>query len=98
MAIDGTYKIVIESPLGNQQTTLTLKARGAVLDGSSESSLGKATFTGKVSGDEVSWDSEINSPIGKMLLSFKGKIKGADFTGEVKAGNFGTYHFQGKRL
>ncbi len=98
MAIDGTYKIEIDSPMGKQETKLTFKAKGTTLTGSSESPLGTTTFTGKVSGDQVSWDSEINGPIGKMQFSFSGKIKGDDFSGEVKAGNFGTYPFKGKRV
>jgi len=98
MAIDGTYKIGIDSPMGNMEVKLTLKAKGAVLEGSSESSLGTSKFTGKVNGNQVSWDSETTGPMGKMQLSFSGKITGDDFSGEVKAGNFGTYPFKGKRV
>ena len=98
MAIDGIYKIEIDSPMGAMAVTLTLKGKGSVLEGSSESSFGTSKFTGKVNGEEVSWDSETNGPMGKMELSFAGKIKGADFSGEVKAGNFGTYPFKGKKV
>lgn len=98
MAIDGTYKIEIDSPMGTQEVKLTFKAKGAILNGSSDSSFGKSTFTGKVNGDEVSWDSERNGPMGKMQLSFKGKIKGNDFSGEVSTGMFGTYPFKGKKV
>jgi hypothetical protein len=98
MAIDGNYKIEIDSPMGTQEVKLTFKAKGAVLEGSSESSFGPSKFTGKVKGDEVTWDSETNGPMGKMEISFTGKIKGNDFSGEVKAGMFGTYPFKGKRV
>ncbi len=47
MAIDSTYKIEIESPMGTQEVKLTFKAKGAALSGSSESSFGTSTFTGK---------------------------------------------------
>jgi hypothetical protein len=98
MAIDGTYKIEIDTPMGTLETKLTFKVTGAALNGSSESSLGHTEFTGKVNGNELTWDSEINGPMGKMQLSFKGKIEGDDFTGEVKAGMFGTYPFKGKKI
>jgi hypothetical protein len=98
MAIDGTYIIEIDSPMGTQEVKLTLKAEGATLSGSSESSFGQTTFTGTVDGSKVAWNSEINGPIGKMELSFTGQISGDDFTGEVKAGMFGTYPFKGKRV
>jgi hypothetical protein len=54
MAIDGTYKIEIESPMGAQEIKPTFKAIGHVLEGSSESSYGTSRFTGKVKGGEVS--------------------------------------------
>jgi hypothetical protein len=60
--------------------------------------MGKTNFNGKVNGDEVSWDSKINGPMGEMALSFKGQVKGNDFSGEVRAGNFGTYPFNGQRV
>jgi hypothetical protein len=98
MAIDGNYKIEIDSPMGAQEVKLTLKAKGTVLEGSSESSFGKSNFTGKVKGDEVSWTNETNGPMGKMELTFTGKIIGNDFSGDVKAGMFGTYPFKGKKV
>jgi hypothetical protein len=75
---------------------LTFKAGGAVLGGSSEISYGKSNFIGEVKGDGVSWDTEANSPVEKTQFSFTGKLKGNDFTGEMKAGNFGTYPFKSK--
>ena len=40
----------------------------------------------------------IDGPMGKMKLSFKGAIKGNDFSGEVNTGFFGTYPFKGKKF
>jgi hypothetical protein len=40
----------------------------------------------------------VNGPLGKMDLSFNGKIKGDDFTGNVKAGMFGAYPFKGRKI
>jgi hypothetical protein len=99
MAVDGTYKIEIDSPMGKQEATLTLKTAGAKLSGTMESSFGKSDFTGGVvKGNDVSWDTEITSPMGKMALSYKGKVAGNDISGEVKAGDFGTSPFKGKKI
>ena len=98
MAIDGNYNITIDSPMGKMEVKLALTAKGNVLNGTSDSTLGKAAFTGKVNGDEVSWDSAIDGPMGNMKLSFKGTIKGSDFSGEVNTGSFGTYPFKGKKV
>jgi hypothetical protein len=99
MAVDGTYKIEIDTPMGKQESKLTLKADGAALSGSMESPFGTTEFSGgSITGDEVAWSMEISSPMGNMTLDYKGKIKGNDISGEVKAGNFGTSPFKGTRV
>jgi hypothetical protein len=99
MAVDGTYKIEIDTPMGKQEAKLTLKSAGAKLSGTMESSFGTISFSeGAVKGNEVSWNTEINSPMGKMALTYKGKVTGNDISGEVAAGNFGTSPFKGKKV
>jgi len=99
MAVDGTYKIEIDTPMGKQESKLTLKSTGAKLSGTMESSFGTASFSGgTVKGNEVAWDMEINSPMGKMALSYKGKVTGNDIAGEVKAGDFGSSPFKGSKI
>jgi len=99
MAVDGTYKIEIDTPMGKQESKLTLKAAGAKLSGTMESSFGTTKFTGgTVKGNDVSWNMEIDSPMGKMKLDYKGKVAGNDISGDVKAGDFGTSPFKGKRV
>jgi hypothetical protein len=98
MSVDGTYKIEIDTPMGKQEAKLTLKTAGNKLSGSMESSFGKMDFSGgAVKGNEVSWSTEINSPMGNMKLDYKGKVAGNDISGEVKAGDFGTSPFKGKK-
>jgi len=99
MAIDGTYDIQVDTPMGAQSMKLTLKTDGDALSGSVESQLGSSEFSGgTVNGDEVAWAMKVNSPMGEMELESKGKVTGDDIAGEVKAGNFGTSPFKGKRI
>jgi hypothetical protein len=99
MAVDGTYKIEIDTPMGKQESKLTLKAAGAKLSGTMEGSFGTNSFKdGAVKGNEVSWSMEINGPMGNMKLDYKGKVAGSDISGEVKAGDFGSSSFKGKRV
>ncbi len=99
MAIDGIYDIVIETPMGNQSAKLTLKTDGGTLSGLVESQMGALEFSGgTVSGEDVTWEMKINSPMGEMDLEYKGKVTGDDIAGEVKAGNFGSSPFKGKRI
>jgi hypothetical protein len=99
MSVDGTYKIEIDTPMGKQEPKLTLKSAGDKLSGNMENSSGKMDFSGgAVKGNEVSWSTEINSPMGKMKLDYKGKVAGNDISGEVKAGDFSTFPFKGKKI
>jgi hypothetical protein len=98
MAVDGTYKIEIDTPMGKQESTLTLKADGGKLSGSMESMFGKQDFSGgTVTGDSFAFTMEISSPMGNMKLDYTGQVSGDDISGNVKAGDFGTSPFKGKR-
>jgi hypothetical protein len=99
MAVDGTYEITVDTPMGAQSMTLTLKTDGDALSGKIDSPMGAQEFSGgSVSGDDISWNMEIESPMGKMNLEYKGKVTGDDITGEVKAGDFGSSPFKGRRV
>ena len=99
MAVDGTYKIEIDTPMGKQEATLTLKTDGDKLSGTSESVFGKMDFSGgTVTGDNIAWSMEISSPMGSMKLEYTGKVSGDDISGDVKAGDFGTSPFKGRRV
>lgn len=99
MAVDGTYELEIETPIGTQSAKLTLKTDSNALSGFVESQLGNKDFSGgSVNGDEISCEMEIESPIGKMDLEFHGKVTGDDIAGEVKMGDFGSSPFKGKRV
>jgi hypothetical protein len=97
MAIDGTYNLVTDTPMGKQESTLTLKADGDALIGSTKSMMGEADFSGgKVDGDNFEFMIEAQGPMGKMELTFKGSVSGDDISGEVTT-PFGPAKFEGKR-
>jgi hypothetical protein len=100
MAIDGTYNVEIDTPMGKQTAKLTLKTEGSALSGSMDSPIGGVNeFSGgTVSGDEVTWSIELDSPMGKMNLEQKATVTGDEISGEVKAGDFGSMPFKGKRI
>ena len=98
MAVDGTYNVEIDTPMGKQESKLVLKTDGDAVSGSMESPMGTMEFSGgKVSGDSASWEMEINSPMGNMTLEYNVKVSGDDISGEVKAGSFGSSPLKGKR-
>jgi hypothetical protein len=97
MAIDGTYKIEIDTPMGKQESTLILKTDGEKLTGTGESMMGKNDFTGTAKGDSFNFAVNMTSPMGDMKLEFSGKVTGSDIAGEIKMGDFGSSPFKGKK-
>ncbi len=98
MAIDGTYKIELDTPMGKMETKMTCITKGNILTGKAESQMGTADLTGKVNGDQFTCEANVSSPMGSMHLTYTGKVTGSDIAGEIKAGDFGTVPFKGKRV
>jgi hypothetical protein len=98
MPVDGIYKIEIDTPMGKMEEKFTLKTKGSVLTGKVESQMGSRDINGKVKGNEFSWESDVESPMGSMHIAITGKVTGNDIAGEVKAGEFGSSPFKGKRV
>ena len=97
LSADGTWTIIVKSPMGEQKSTVNLSTNGEALIGDATGPGGKATLTdGKVSGNDVSWKLAVTNPM-PMTLEFAGTIAGDTLTGKVKAGNFGSFDFSGSR-
>ena len=97
MAVDGTWNITVNSPMGAQKSTLNLKANGAALTGSASGAQGSQEIAnGKVDGNNVSWEISITTPM-PMTLGFTGAVDGDKISGNVKAGAFGSFPFSGAR-
>ncbi|MGD0191994.1 MAG: hypothetical protein ABSD74_14735 [Rhizomicrobium sp.] len=97
MSVDGTWNITIDSPMGAQKVTLTLKSSGNTLTGTASGAQGtQEIIDGKVDGNAVSWKTAITQPM-PMSLEFSGVVDGDKISGNVKAGSFGTFKFSGTR-
>ena len=97
MSVDGTWNVTVKSPMGDQPSTLTLKADGGALTGTA-SAQGNTNpiANGKADGNNISWSNSITTPF-PMTLEFSGTVDGDNLTGTVKAGSFGSFPFTGKR-
>jgi hypothetical protein len=83
--------------MGKQESTLELKAEGDVLTGTQAAQGGAAEIkNGKVDGDTISWSNAITQPF-PMTLEFTGTVSGDTLKGNVKAGAFGSFPFEGGR-
>lgn len=95
--IDGDWKIVIHSPMGAQNVTLSLKTDGNTLSGTQKGPMGEAPInSGTVDGDKIAFTSNITSPM-PMTIETTATIDGDTIKGEVKAGGFGRFPMSGSR-
>jgi len=94
---DGSWNLVVATPMGERHGTLSLKTDGRTLKGSQMAD-GNSTeiFDGTVNGNEISWKLSITDPM-PMTLEFNGTINGDEVSGGVTLGAFGNSSFSGAR-
>jgi len=98
MAVAGTYQITLNTPMGVQSATLTLKEDGGKISGSmSGGQLGDAQFDGGTAdGDKANWDMEISAMGMQISLSCEATIDGDSIKG-IMSTAMGGADFSGQR-
>jgi hypothetical protein len=98
MTADGTWSLVVSTPMGERRGTLSVKSEGTTLKGSQMADDGNSAdiFDGTVNGNEVSWKVSITDPM-PMTLEFTGTVDENEIAGTVKLGEFGNSSFTGIR-
>ena len=97
MAIDGTYDLVVKTPMGEQKSQVTVAADGDKWSGSQTGPDGETVpVEGTVDGDTIKWDSKITKPM-PMDISSEATIDGDNVTGSMTAGAFGKFPMTGTR-
>lgn len=99
MPIDGNWKITVQTPMGPQDSTLTLKSDGGKLTGTQVAPNGGSAEIedGSLSGNDVSWNARITKPM-PLTLEFSGTVDGDTMSGNVKFGMMGSGAFSGARV
>jgi hypothetical protein len=98
MSADGTWKVVMNTPIGERKSTMALKTAGGTLTGKLTGDEGNTTdiFDGKANGDDISFKAAIKSPM-PLTLEVKGKVAGDKISGTVSASGVGSWPFSGTR-
>lgn len=98
MAVDGTWDIVMITPMGDRPAKVRLEADGAALTGAMVGQQGERPFdSGDVQGNNVNWAATISGAMGEMQLQFAGAVDGDSISGTVQFGGFGSGSFKGSR-
>lgn len=98
MSADGTWKVSMQTPIGERKATLALKSSGGALTGKLTGEEGNSTdiFDGRADGDKVSFKAAIKSPM-PLTLEFTAAVAGDKISGNVSASGVGNWPFSGAR-
>jgi hypothetical protein len=95
--VDGQWACVTRTPMGPQESVLTIKSDGASFSGSNNGALGSIEIEGgQVDGDTLTWEMELSSPF-PMKLSARATVSGDTIQGIVDAGVMGAMPMNGTR-
>jgi hypothetical protein len=97
MAVDGTWNLTMQTPMGERRATLVAASQGGTLTGK-QSGDGASTdvFDGAVNANDVSWKISITNPM-PLTLQFTGTVDGDKMSGKMSAGALGSWPFSGVR-
>jgi hypothetical protein len=97
MAVDGSWKVTMETPMGARTATAQLTSAGGSLTGTMSGDAGATEiFDGTVSGNSLAWKTKITQPMA-LTLEFAVSIDGDKMTGTVQLGMFGAAPLTGSR-
>lgn len=98
MSADGTWKLTMQTPIGERKSTLALKDTGGALTGKLTGEDGNSTdiYDSKSAGGTFSFKANIKSPM-PLTLEFNGSAAGDQISGTVRASGVGGWPFQGVR-
>jgi hypothetical protein len=98
MSVDGTWKLSMQTPIGERKSTLALQSSGGALTGKLTAEEGNATdiYEGRLDGDTAAWKADIKNPM-PLTLAFTATVSGDKISGTVSAGAIGTWPFSGTK-
>ena len=97
MSVDGTWNITVQTPMGDQSSTVELRSDGTALTGT-QSGNGESgpIYDGAADGDRASWKVDITRPLA-LTVEFKATVDGDSISGVAEAGMFPASPFSGSR-
>jgi hypothetical protein len=100
MSVDGTWRMIVNSPMGKQDVSAILEANGSELTGSlvnnTNDGITSDIFDGVVNGADLQWKTKLTQV--KVTLTFDVTVDGDSISGKVKAGMLGSFSVAGERV
>jgi len=97
-AIGGVWEMTTQAPQGDMTTDATFVQDGEKIKFTATGFEGmEMAGEGTVKGQDVEWTVTLSGPMGEIVLTYKGKVDGETMTGEVQAGDFGSFPWTAKK-
>ncbi|MGD1049694.1 MAG: hypothetical protein ABR947_01325 [Solirubrobacteraceae bacterium] len=97
MSVDGKWNITLNTPMGQQTSTIELISDGSGLTGTqSGNNESGPIYDGSVEGDTATWKVNITRPM-PLTVTFNATVEGDSISGTAKAGMFPKSTFVGTR-
>ncbi|MBS2966782.1 hypothetical protein KGA66_27345 [Actinocrinis puniceicyclus] len=98
MSVQGQWKLLVNTPMGDQRFTAVLHDEDGIVTGTMTNDANGLTaevFDGHSSGDALEF--KMNLKQMRMTLAFAVSVAGDELEGKVKAGMFGKFKVRGER-
>lgn len=97
MSVEGTWNIVMKTPMGDREASVTLNPDGDALTGTMTSDGNALDIeNGRIENGRALWDASVTTPM-PLTLSFDCGADGDTLEGSVKLGMFGNAGVTGTR-
>lgn len=95
--IDGSWDMVLATPVGPQKIIGRFNTNGDVLTGVLESDQGSQSFAGTIAGNRLKWEMKVSKPM-PITLKYDITVEGNKLSGKLKMGLFGSANLTGERV
>ena len=96
--VGGVWEMTTQTPQGDMTADATFVQENDKIKFTMAGPQGfEMAGEGTVKGQDVEWTVTISTPQGDFALVYKGKVEGETMTGDVQAGDFGSFPFTAKK-
>jgi len=97
--VSGKWKLTSKSPRGERVSEIVLAQDGEKLNVTSKDRDGNDVKSeGSVKDAEISWTTKRQTPMGEMVIVYKGKIEGKTMSGSTQFGQMGSGEWKAEKI
>ncbi len=97
--VSGKWKMTSKSPRGERVSEIALVQEGEKLTVTAKDREGNDVKSeGSVKGDEISWTTKRQGPMGEMVIVYKGKVEGKAMSGSTEFGQMGSGEWKAEKV